>query len=145
VRPSYDKVPRVHQSLRRELTDLFPALGDAAFTHAWGGPLGVPRDWFPSVGFDRATGMAWAGGYVGDGVSTSNLAGRTLADLILGRDSELPRLAWVGHRSPKWEPEPWRWLGARTMLWATTLADRHEQRHGKPSRLAHHVERLVGH
>jgi glycine/D-amino acid oxidase-like deaminating enzyme len=145
VRPAYDSVPRVHDALRQALTELFPALSSAAITHTWGGPLGVPRDWFSSVGFDRATGMAWAGGYVGDGVSTSNLAGRTLADLVFNRDSELVHLPWVGHRSPRWEPEPLRWLGARSALWAATIADRSEERYGTPSRLAHHMERLIGH
>ena len=70
--------------LRQTLAELFPALAEARFTHAWGGPLGIPRDWHSSVGLDRASGLAWAGGYVGDGVSTTNLAGRTLADLITG-------------------------------------------------------------
>ena len=87
-------------------------LADVKVTHAWGGPLGIPRDWCASVGLDPATGLGWAGGYVGDGVSTTNLAGRTLADLILGQDTQLTRLPWVGHRSPRWEPEPLRWLGA---------------------------------
>ena len=82
----------------RSLGELFPALADAAITHTWGGPLGVPRDWYCSVGFDRAPGSAWAGGYVGDGVATTNLAGRTLADLILRRDTDLARLPWVDHR-----------------------------------------------
>ena len=80
-------------------------------THGWGGPIGVPRDWCASVGLDRSTGLGWAGGYVGDGVATTNLAGRTLADLVTGADSEITRLPWVGHRSPPWEPEPLRWLG----------------------------------
>ena len=80
-------------------------------THRWGGALGVPRDWHASVGFDRAAGLAWAGGYVGDGVATANLAGRTLAQLITGRESDLTHLPWVGHRSRDWEPEPLRWLG----------------------------------
>ena len=31
---------------------------------------------------DRETGLGWAGGYVGTGVSTTNLAGRTLRDLV---------------------------------------------------------------
>ena len=54
-------------------------------THTWGGPLGVPRDWWASCGLDRTTGLAWSGGYVGDGVGTTNLGGRTLTDLILAR------------------------------------------------------------
>ena len=45
-----------------------PDLRGVAFTHAWGGPLGVARDWCASVGLDPSTGTGWAGGYVGDGV-----------------------------------------------------------------------------
>ena len=145
VRPSYDRVRRVHGSLSDTLVDLFPALGNASVTHAWGGPLGVPRDWFASVGFDRSTGMAWAGGYVGDGVSTSNLAGRTLADLVLGHDSDLVHLPWVAHRSPNWEPEPVRWLEVNAALLATKLADRGERRLGHPSPLAGWLSRFLGH
>ena len=81
-------------------------------THRWGGVLGATRDWHTCVDYDPATGFGWAGGYVGDGVATANLAGRTLTDLVLGRDSELVRLPWVGHRSKPWEPEPLRWLAA---------------------------------
>jgi glycine/D-amino acid oxidase-like deaminating enzyme len=111
VRPSYDRVQQVHDSLRQTMVELFPGAGGAAVTHSWGGPIGVPRDWFSSVGLDRTSGLAWAGGYVGDGVSTSNLAGRALTDLVLGRGTELVALPWVGHSSPNWEPEPLRWLG----------------------------------
>jgi glycine/D-amino acid oxidase-like deaminating enzyme len=144
IRPSYDHVPRVHEMLRLALVDLFPDLEGTRLTHAWGGPLGVPRDWFPSVGLDRWSGLAWAGGYVGDGVSTTNLAGRTLADLIVGNDSELVHLPWVDHRSPRWEPEPLRWLGVNASLWAMDVADRSEARTGRPSWLAAGVDRLLG-
>ena len=112
VQPAYDREPAVFDALHRILVELFPALAAVAITHTWGGPLGVPRDWFPSVGLDRATGLAWGGGYVGDGVAAANLAGRTLADLILERDTDLVTLPWVRHRSPSWEPEPLRWLGS---------------------------------
>lgn len=144
VRASYDRAPAVHKLLRTTLVELFPALESARFTHQWGGPLGIPRDWHSSVGFDRASGMAWAGGYVGDGVSTTNLAGRTLADLITGNDSDLTHLPWVNHRSPHWETEPLRWLGVNAGLWTMRLADRTEARKGRPSRLAARMERLLG-
>jgi glycine/D-amino acid oxidase-like deaminating enzyme len=144
VRPSFDGTPSVHRLLRQTLVDLFPALHSARFTHAWGGPLGIPRDWHSSVGLDRARGIAWAGGYVGDGVATTNLAGRTLSDLITGSDTELTHLPWVNHRSPDWEPEPLRWLGANAGLLAMKLADRTEERRGRPSRLATRMERLLG-
>ncbi|HVB91073.1 MAG TPA: FAD-dependent oxidoreductase [Acidimicrobiales bacterium] len=144
VRPSFDTEPAVHALLRQTLTELFPALGSARFTHAWGGPLGIPRDWHSSVGLDRVRGLAWAGGYVGDGVATTNLAGRTLADLITGADTGLTRLPWVGHVSPDWEPEPFRWLGVNAGLWTMKLADRTEERKGRPSRLAERLGRLLG-
>jgi glycine/D-amino acid oxidase-like deaminating enzyme len=144
VRASFDREPDVFALLRRTLSELFPDLSGARFTHAWGGPLGIPRDWHSSVGFDRPSGLAWAGGYVGDGVATTNLAGRTLADLITGADTELTRLPWVGHRSPRWEPEPLRWVGVNAGLWAMKLADRSEGRRGRPSRVANAMGRLLG-
>jgi glycine/D-amino acid oxidase-like deaminating enzyme len=144
IHDSYEHAPRIHDALVAALVELFPAVADARITHRWGGPLGVPRDWYSSVGLDRPSGLAWAGGYVGDGVSTTNLAGRTLADLILDRDSDLVHLPWVGHRSPDWEPEPLRWLGVNAALWAMKGADRSEERRGTPSRLAARVEQLLG-
>ncbi|MEV4479218.1 NAD(P)/FAD-dependent oxidoreductase [Micromonospora coxensis] len=146
VSPAYDREPRVFAALRRALGELFPVLGpDVPVTHTWGGPLGVARDWHASVGLDRASGLGWAGGYVGDGVGASNLAGRTLADLILGRESDLTRLPWVGHRSPRWEPEPLRWLAVNAGLRVMSDADRAEQRTGRPSRRAAAFSRLLGH
>jgi glycine/D-amino acid oxidase-like deaminating enzyme len=144
VRPSFDRVPAVFAALRRTLAELFPVLGDVKVTHGWGGPIGVPRDWCASAGLDRATGLGWAGGYVGDGVSTTNLAGRTLADLVTGTDSELTRLPWVGHRSPAWEPEPMRWLGVNAGLQVMSWADREEARTGRPSRAARAAGRFLG-
>lgn len=144
IRPSFDREPRVFDELRRVLRDLLPQLGDVAFTHAWGGPLGIARDWAASVGLDRRTGLGWAGGYVGDGVATTNLAGRTLADLVTGADSDLVTLPWVGHRSRRWEPEPLRWLGINAGLHAMTLADAEEDRTGRDSRIARLMAPLVG-
>ncbi|MEU8615348.1 FAD-binding oxidoreductase, partial [Actinoplanes sp. NPDC048791] len=119
VRPAYDREPGVFAALRKALTDLFGI--DPPIAYRWGGPLGIPRDWMPSVGL--ADGLAWAGGYVGDGVAAANLAGRTLADLITGTDSERTRLPWTGHRSRAWEPEPLRWLGINAALHGTALRD----------------------
>ncbi len=144
VRSSFDRVPAVFAALRRTLVELFPSLADVAITHAWGGPLGIARDWCASVGVDQSTGVGWAGGYVGDGLSTTNLAGRTLADLITGADSELTRLPWVGHRSRRWEPEPLRWLGVNAGLRMMTWADRAEDRTGRPSRTAAAFGRFTG-
>ncbi len=145
IKPEFDREPAVFAELRRVLIELFPAVADYAVTHTWGGALGVTRDWYASVGLDRSTGIGWAGGYVGDGVGTTNLAGRTLADLVLGRDSELVTLPWVGHRSPRWEPEPLRFLGVNAGLRVMTSADSAEARSGKPARRAKVFERFTGH
>lgn len=144
VRPDFDAEPRVFASLRRTATRLLPALEGVTFPFAWGGPLGIPRDWCASVGLDRGTGVAWAGGYVGDGVSTTNLAGRTLRDLLLGRRTELTSLPWVQHRSRAWEPEPLRWLGVNAGLRAMALADAEERVTGRPSRIARAMAPLIG-
>jgi len=130
--------------LRAALTGLFPALREARITHHWGGPLAVSRDWWSSVGLDRASGLAWAGGYIGDGVSTANLAGRTLSDLTCSVDSELVRLPCVGQHSPKWEPEPLRWVGVTLTLGALRWADGEEARTGRQSRLLKLSDLLTG-
>jgi glycine/D-amino acid oxidase-like deaminating enzyme len=143
VRDEYEQVPGVHAILERVLKSLFPTARDAKITHTWGGSLGIPRDWFPSVGYDKTRGYAWGGGYVGDGVAGSNLAGRTLGDLINGRESELTALPWVDHRSPKWEPEPLRWLGVRTSLAIFASADTKEQKTGKPAGRAKLMKKVL--
>jgi glycine/D-amino acid oxidase-like deaminating enzyme len=145
IRAEYDRVDRVFRHLRRTLGELFPAIGDAAVTHRWGGPLGVPRDWHAAVRYDPATRIAWAGGYVGDGLSTTNLAGRTLADVLTGGDSELTRLPWVGHRSPDWEVEPLRFLGANAGLAAMNVADAEQRLTGRGSLVARAMGPLIGH
>ena len=111
----------------------FPAAIPYKIDHAWCGVLAVPRDWCATVGLDPATGLGWAGGYVGVGVSTSNLAGRTLCDLALGRETTLTNLPWVNRRVRSWEPEPLRWLGVRGMYGLLRMADRAEHRGGGPS------------
>jgi glycine/D-amino acid oxidase-like deaminating enzyme len=145
TRPAYDSNAGVFEELHQVLWQLFPSLGDAAVTHRWGGPLGVPRDWYASVGLDAASGLGWGGGYVGDGVGSSYLAGQTLADLILGRTTSRTELPWVGHHSPPWEPEPFRWLGANTGLRMMNAADHEEARTGRPSRRAALFSRFLGH
>ncbi|CAB4708317.1 unannotated protein [freshwater metagenome] len=144
IRDEYDQHESVHPSLLGVLAELFPVVAGATVTHTWGGPLGVARDWMASAGLDRQTGIAWAGGYVGDGVGTTNLSGRTLADLITSQDTNLTRLPWVNHKSPNWEVEPLRWIGANAGLQIMTRADHAEDKTGKPSKLAGVVSKLLG-
>lgn len=118
--------PQTVAALWHMLGTLFPAAARARVDHAWSGVLGVPRDWCATVGLDHDTGLGWAGGYVGSGVTTTNLAGRTLRDLLLREDTELTRLPWVGRRVRSWEPEPLRWAGVRLIYTLYRAADRRE-------------------
>jgi glycine/D-amino acid oxidase-like deaminating enzyme len=139
-----ETAPETVASLRAKLVEMFPATVRVAIDHAWSGVLGVPRDWCVSVDADPETGLAWAGGYVGEGVAAANLAGRTLRDLILGERSELTALPWVGRRPRRWEPEPIRWGAIHGVYSLYRRADRSERRTGRPSRLGHAVDALSG-
>ncbi|MDA8397451.1 MAG: FAD-dependent oxidoreductase [Actinomycetota bacterium] len=132
ISPSFDKDESVFAHLAEALVELMPALAGVQVTHSWGGPLGVPRDFFSSVAFDRGTGMGYAGGYVGDGVTTTNLAGRILADLIRGVRSDVTDLCIVGHPRKPWEPEPFRYLGINAGLRMAGAVDAAEWR-GRPA------------
>lgn len=114
------------KALTALLHDMFPAAADVPIAQAWCGVLGVPRDWCATVDLDEQTGLGTAGGYVGSGLTTTNLAGRTLADLVLRRDTDLTHLPWVGRRVRPWEPEPLRWLGVQAMYMLYREADRRE-------------------
>ena len=84
--------------LTATLHSILPQVRDVPIAHGWCGVLAVPRDWEASIVLDKSTGLGWAGGYVGHGVTATNLAGRTLADLVLDQRSPLTELPWVGHR-----------------------------------------------
>lgn len=139
-----DVVESVHNKIHTTLLEFFPDLKPAAITHRWGGALGVSRDWCPTVSMDQKSRIAWAGNYVGDGVATSNLAGRILRNLILHHDDALNRLPLVNHRSPSWEPEPMRWLGVNAGLIATGFSDFEERITNQPSRTAKLLDKLTG-
>jgi glycine/D-amino acid oxidase-like deaminating enzyme len=139
------------EALREILVGFFPMLAGTRIEHAWSGVLGVPRDWCASVTLDRSTGIGWAGGYVGSGVATANLAARTLRDLVQqdsgqGGRTELTELPWVGHKVRKWEPEPLRWLGVQGMYATYRTADRREStsHSAQSSRLARWADRVAG-
>ena len=143
--------PETVEALREILVGFFPSLAGVRVEHAWSGVLGVPRDWCATVTLDRTSGLGWAGGYVGSGVATANLAARTLRDLVQidsgqGVRTELTELPWVGHKVRKWEPEPLRWLGVHGLYAAYRAADRRESStpSAESSRAARVADRIAG-
>lgn len=145
IHPAYDHHEPTFDRLRTFVREWFPALADVSFTHAWGGPLGMPRDWHPTIAFDAPSGIATARGYTGHGVSATNLAGRTLADLITGERSELTELPVVNHRSRNWELEPFRWIGIRYVQRALERLDDSAARSGRPPSGRSLAERIASH
>ncbi|SIR78856.1 NAD(P)/FAD-dependent oxidoreductase [Williamsia sterculiae] len=138
--------PPTATALTTALRELFPAAADVPIAHTWCGVLGVHRDWSASIRYDPRTGMGSAAGYVGSGLTTTNVAARTLHDLVLGHETELTSLPWVGHRPRRWEPEPLRYLGVAGMYAAYRTADRRELR-GSSSRtdvVARIADRISG-
>ena len=141
----YDRHDATHEMLRRTAREWFPALKGARFTHAWGGPLAMPRDFMPTMSYDPAQGVASARGYTGQGVATANLSGQTLADLILGRDTAVTGLPSANHEPRSWEPEPLRWLGARYVQRGLAKVDDHAEKSGEPPTGKTLAERLGSH
>lgn len=145
IKDEYDRHEETHAMLREALQEWFPAVREDQISHAWGGALAMPRDWMPTMSYDKRTGIGRAGGYTGQGVATANLSGRVLADLITGQKSDLSLLPTVGHKSPEWEPEPLRWMGIRYIQEMYFRLDRKAEETGVPPDGSTLAERLSRH
>lgn len=134
-----------HELLHETLIDLIPALRDIdlSITHRWGGVLGIPRNWTPGLRYDRREGLGVLGGYVGEGVAAANLAGRTMAELVVGEQTDRTSLPWVGVTSRKWEPEPFRFLGVRASRRILAGADDREFETDDAARWQYRLSRLL--
>ncbi|SFE80569.1 NAD(P)/FAD-dependent oxidoreductase [Alteribacillus iranensis] len=130
IKDSFDVHGPTHKTLQQMLKKWFPSLNNIGFTHSWGGPVGITRDWTPNFQFNKHSRIANAWGYVGQGVSTTNLAGRILRDLIYEKESSLTKLPMVQHQSRNWEMEPLRWIGARFVQNGLERVDRKSEKTG---------------
>jgi len=132
-----------HEVVWKALIDLLPQLKDVAITHRWGGTLAIPRNWLPGLRYEKANGFGILGGYVGEGVAAANLAGRTMADLVLESETDIVSLPWVGVKARRWEPEPLRWIGVRASRRLMGSTDLSETRTDKTGKLAMKVAHLL--
>jgi glycine/D-amino acid oxidase-like deaminating enzyme len=116
--------PRRGALLKGTLEELLGSPGPLEVAHAWGGTIGVTRDWYPRVLHDPRTRFTLIGGYAGDGVALTRLVGGLAGAYATGKglDSELAVV--LGRTLRSWEPEPLRWLGINVGLGLTRLADR---------------------
>jgi glycine/D-amino acid oxidase-like deaminating enzyme len=109
--------------LERDIIWLFPHLKGIRITHRWGGPVSVPLDMAPAIGFIGDQRAIYSLGCVGHGVSMTHLNGRTLADLVLERKTDLTEVWFVNRRMIPWPPEPLRMLASQAIRGYLRLED----------------------
>jgi glycine/D-amino acid oxidase-like deaminating enzyme len=131
----FDNNPKIHSLIEKSMREMFPSISDVAVTHKWGGALGVHRDWFTSAQVNHEKYLANLGGYVGDGVAFSYVAAKEVAHSIIGTARDHHPLPIVNHISPRWETEPFRYVGINSILRLTERADVTEKRYGRKNRL----------
>jgi glycine/D-amino acid oxidase-like deaminating enzyme len=145
IRDYFDSDKLAFTHTQSTLLELFPSLTEVEITHRWAGVIGVTRDWAPFVQFDSRTGQGAVGGYAGSGVAAANLAGRTLAELVLREATERTSFEWVNRASRNWEPEPLRWMGTRAVLAMGEWADAAEEKGGDAGIFGRIFEAFVAH
>lgn len=111
-------------NLEQDIFWLFPHLKGIQITHRWGGPVSVPIDMAPAIGFLGDEGAIYSLGCVGHGVSMTHLNGRTLADLALERKTNLTDVWFVNRHMIPWPPEPLRLLASQAIRGYLRLEDR---------------------
>jgi len=112
----HDANPVTFAGLKEDVRQLFPVLKDIRFTHEWGGPVSVPLDMAPALGYLGDKNVVYSLGCVGHGVSLTHLNGKTLSDMVLGRQTDLTDVFFVNRRTIPWPPKPLRSLAVKAIL-----------------------------
>ena len=143
LRNEKEMTESVHQNIRNLARKWFPQIKDVEFTHAWGGAVAITRDWEPYVQFDKSSGFGKLGGYAGDGVTMSFLAGKIMANLITEQSNEITKLHFVNRKIRTWEPEPLRYIAVNTLVKLSGIADKEEAITNRPSVVSRIIAPLI--
>ena len=119
----------------------FPSFDEVPIVDAWGGPIDVSPTHLPAFG-NLQPHVHYALGYTGNGVAPSHLAGRVLADLVTGADSDEVRLPIVNARPKEFPSQPLRALGAAVIRKAIIAKDTAEEQGREPNPFAAAIARL---
>ena len=110
-----------------EFRERFPALDDLRFAHAWSGWIGMTMNFMPIVGESpRQPGLYYGVAYNGHGVAQAIKVGELLAGRIQGHDD--PWYDVISRKPAYLPPEPFRWLGVRSLLGLVNIIDAHRNR-----------------
>jgi gamma-glutamylputrescine oxidase len=82
----------ISTALIARMESLFPQLKDVAVTHVWGGSLGITMPRLPHVARVGARVLS-AAGFSGHGVALSGMAGRVMAEAVMGQEDGLASFA----------------------------------------------------
>jgi glycine/D-amino acid oxidase-like deaminating enzyme len=134
--------PDVAAASAEDLYEYFPQLRGRRLTHAWGGPIDASPTHLPGV-HTLAHGRAFAAaGYTGNGVGPSNMVGRTLASLALGRVDEHTQLAFVDAKTPRVPPEPFHWIGGEAIRLGILRKEQAELGGRQPGRISSAIAKV---
>jgi glycine/D-amino acid oxidase-like deaminating enzyme len=112
IGPARDRSEAVLRRLDRTFHGTFPQLREVRFTHHWGGPVGITGTFLPLFGTLDGGRVHYGLAYNGHGVAPTHTGGKILRDKLIGRESDLTSLCFVGGRELTFPPEPLRWAGA---------------------------------
>jgi glycine/D-amino acid oxidase-like deaminating enzyme len=115
---------RVFADLERDVVQIFPGLRGVLFTHRWGGPVSVPVQMVPAIGHLGDARALYSLGCIGHGVSLTHLNGRTLADLVCERKTDLTDIWFVNRKVMPWPPEPVRFVVSQAIRGYLRVEDR---------------------
>ena len=82
----------ISKHIRKQISEIYPALADIEMTHAWGGSVGITLTRQPFVR-EVMPGVLSIGGYSGHGVMLSNYCGKLYADMVINKDKALDQFA----------------------------------------------------
>lgn len=108
---------------------IYPQLRDVRIDYRWGGPVSVNADMVPEIGFVGDERIVYSGGCFGHGVALTHLNGRTIADLLNGRKTELTDFWIVNRQSIGMTSDTLSYLAGRTARQALKAWDWWEERH----------------
>jgi glycine/D-amino acid oxidase-like deaminating enzyme len=114
--PAHFHDPREIESIVADMRAMLPATRDLSIEWRWGGPLERTQHGVPWVGMlGKYRNVCYGLGYSGNGVSASNLVGRTMASVVLGLADDYAQSPLVSDPPAYLPPEPIRSVGARAV------------------------------
>ena len=121
---------------------LFPSFSEVPLEDAWGGPIDVSPTHLPTFGSLDPGNVFYALGYTGNGVAPTHLAGKVIADLVSGADTDATRLPMVNPKPRLFPPEPLRSLGAAVIRRAIIAKDTAEETGRNPNPVMSAIARM---